>query len=101
MDPYLIDLLDDFLEGITAEAYLNQSWTTWSRKRDADSLGSFNDFVLGNLNGSIISLYSSYNGKNIIELMDDEYEELRKMLLDSYNGLEKKIEMFEKTKIKV
>ena len=100
LDSLFLGVLDEILEGIASETFLNQSWITWNRKRGADNLGSFNDFVFGNLNGSIVSLYSSYNGIKIMELMDDEYEELRKMLLSRYSGLENKVEQFQERKNK-
>jgi hypothetical protein len=98
MDPYLVDILEECLDNITTKHSLDQSWSTWSRMKGAGGIVSFNDFVFGTLNGSMVSLYSSFHGKNVTELTDEEFEGLRELLIHRYEGLEKQITRFQKNK---
>jgi hypothetical protein len=94
-DSHLAALLDENIEYFYDKGYLNQLWMTWSKQRKESNLVSFRDFVFGTLNGSILSLYSSYNGKRATELESSEYDELRRLLITRYEGLERELQRFQ------
>jgi hypothetical protein len=95
LDSYLAEMLDEYIEIFFDDAYLNQLWATWSMEKDDTGLTPFADFIYGNLNGSITTLYSSYHGKRVMELDEAEFEELRKLLNTRYSGVEKKVKQFQ------
>ena len=94
----MVDILEEFLDNIVSKDSLDQSWDTWSRVKDAGGIVSFNDFVFGTLNGAVVSLFSSFHGKNVDELTDEEFEGLRELLIHRYEGLEKQITRFQNNK---
>ena len=94
LDSYLVEMLDEYIEVFFSESYLKQLWATWSKMRNEKS-SPFEDFVYGNLNGAITTLYSSYHGKRVLELNDEEFKELKTLLDARYSGVENKIKKFQ------
>ncbi|MBD3206312.1 hypothetical protein GF319_08210 [Candidatus Bathyarchaeota archaeon] len=94
-----IDLeLREILENILNDAHntknLGTKYDTWQRLEKHNSLKSFKDFVIGDINGQLRCGYSTYNGKKESDLEKEENKFLDETLIQRVYGIEPVIDEF-------
>jgi hypothetical protein len=87
IDSELREILDDSFDDCFKGDNLDAFYSTWIMLRQESELSSFKDFVFGNINGSTLTLYATYKGKNISELRPEERKGLDQLLLKRIYGL--------------
>lgn len=94
IDLELREILDKIINDAHSVKNLRAKFNTWKKLKEHNSLNSFNDFVIGDLNGQIKCSYATYNGKMESELENTDKEFLDKMLLRRVYGLKPVINDF-------
>jgi hypothetical protein len=87
LDSELREILDASLNNLVTRENLDGLHSTWNNLRAEGRLNSYKDFVFGNINGIIINLYTTYNGKTFSELLNNERDGLDDFLNKRIYGL--------------
>ena len=94
IDLELREILDKVLVDSMEIKNLEALLITWKGLRSEGNLVSFKDFVFGNINSSLLNSYSTYHGKNVSDLTNEEREELDQLIFHRIYGLESIIEKY-------
>lgn len=94
MEPELLEYIDDYMKQAASQEYFTQLYETWVYFNDSHEPDLFKAFVLGNLNGAVSFIRSSYYGRKITDLDKDELEELRNLLCRYYLGYKSTVKTY-------
>jgi hypothetical protein len=92
MSKELQDFIYEVSQDIVHDAFLDKLEENWCQLKEIGDNRLFEAFIAGNLSGALLFFYSSFEGKQILNLSEKEMKDLNQKLINNYVGIRSKIE---------
>jgi hypothetical protein len=91
MDDEIQDFIHDITKDMVSDTFLDQIKKTWNKLVSKADKNFFEAFIAGNLSGALLFFYSSFEGKKVSNLSEEEMKDLNQWIINYYAGIRPKI----------